>query len=707
MRKAGAGSLRATRFQRGMKGFGARMVTGMGMGMLSGMMGPEAQGAMNLGSMVSMVNPLLGMGIGLGGAALKSQTAKGGMASGAGAGAAMGAMIGPGGALAGAVIGGLVGGVMGSIGRGRAQVAEVKASAKETADEIWAGMIAGIDDLRASGGVMTGAAVRHAMGVGRIGGIITGGTAASQAAGVGTKIDKLDAAGMAGHAMRQAAVRDIYDNQSLLGVEMSQEELNKNLRRPFEFLEEILPELTKHHGVANVVLDKYTARMTHMTSMFDVSEEKLLEMADTVGVNLYDAAADTTEMMKQLSGALMQTRDMIDNVYQEILSTSYNMLQKEITQVEGELGVDESARAFREAYDRGEIDPSTSEGRMRVMSFIQEQLGFTTDFMGGDSMAATEAIHDAFMGGTAFTQSGGHLQGLGHIFQDPTIQAALGNMWDPAQKNKIMQQQVTSNLMGFGLTGTVGNLTNLSGDQMLRMDKLFSDLRGAEKGGALLTEDGGLTSMGKQGMLSILSSIGIPVSNIQAYTEAAGTEGLTGGDMASFATQFGTSVGDFEVAVQDFVHKINPSAQDTKHPIGDTSSTLAGTLAAHGRISGGLPGKRTITSGYRNYALGSINSDHVTGKALDIVGSNLGAYQTGIKNAGGFAEFHGMGDSRHLHTVPAAGDTSTSRGGLGGGSNTNNYTINVAGGPNANAQEVASLVMNEIQNLNRSNRERS
>jgi hypothetical protein len=57
--------------------------------------------------------------------------------------------------------------------------------------------------------------------------------------------------------------------------------------------------------------------------------------------------------------------------------------------------------------------------------------------------------------------------------------------------------------------------------------------------------------------------------------------------------------------------------------------------------------------------------------------------------------------------VPATGDTSTSRGGLGGGSNTNNYTINVSGGPNANAQEVASLVMGEIQNLNRSNRERS
>ena len=311
------------------------------------------------------------------------------------------------------------------------------------------------------------------------------------------------------------------------------------------------------------------------------------------------------------------------------------------------------------------------------------------------------------MGGHAFTQSNGHLSGLGGVFQDPKIQAALAGLWDPAQKNQVMQQQVTSNLMGFGLTGSVGNMTGMTGQQMKDLDHLFSQFRGAEQGGNWVSEDGSLTSIGKQRMLASLSSIGIPVSNIQAYTEAAGTEAITGEDMASFADTFSTSVGDFKVIIDDLTHKLNPSGADTKHPIGDTSSTLAGTLAAHGRISGGLSGKRTITSGYRNYALGSINSDHVTGKALDIVGDNLGAYQQGIKRGGGFAEFHGSGGGRHLHTVPATGDTSTSRGGLGGGSNTNNYTINVSGGPNANAQEVASLVMNEIQNLNRSNRERS
>ena len=73
---------------------------------------------------------------------------------------------------------------------------------------------------------------------------------------------------------------------------------------------------------------------------------------------------------------------------------------------------------------------------------------------------------------------------------------------------------------------------------------------------------------------------------------------------------------------------------------------------------------------------------------------------------GGFAEMHGMGDTRHLHAVPA-GDSGSPRGGGGGQGGSYNYTIIVTGGPNANANEVANLVMAQIQNTERSHRERS
>ena len=126
-------------------------------------------------------------------------------------------------------------------------------------------------------------------------------------------------------------------------------------------------------------------------------------------------------------------------------------------------------------------------------------------------------------------------------------------------------------------------------------------------------------------------------------------------------------------------------------------------MAAHARISGGLAGNRRITSGQRNFNLGSSRSDHLTGNALDLVGANLGGYASRVNAGGGFAEMHGVGDTRHLHAVPM-GDSSPKGGGGSGGGNYN-YTINVTGGPNAN--EVANLVMAQIQNTERSHRERS
>jgi hypothetical protein len=76
-------------------------------------------------------------------------------------------------------------------------------------------------------------------------------------------------------------------------------------------------------------------------------------------------------------------------------------------------------------------------------------------------------------------------------------------------------------------------------------------------------------------------------------------------------------------------------------------------------IDRSVPGRRTVTSGYRTHHLGSSNSDHANGRALDLVGSGLFAYATAVRKAGGYAAFHGDGLSRHLHV--AIGD------GVGGG----------------------------------------
>jgi hypothetical protein len=131
-----------------------------------------------------------------------------------------------------------------------------------------------------------------------------------------------------------------------------------------------------------------------------------------------------------------------------------------------------------------------------------------------------------------------------------------------------------------------------------------------------------------------------------------------------------------------------------------------------------LTGTRTVTSGYRNYGLGSINSDHVTGRAYDLVGQNLGQYQSLVRGTGGFAEFHGVNGARHLHVVPGSGaigdsrvpvSSSTTPGPIvmsGGGGGGNNYNFYVSGNQNASAGEIAEIVMQKVKEVERSNRER-
>ena len=115
--------------------------------------------------------------------------------------------------------------------------------------------------------------------------------------------------------------------------------------------------------------------------------------------------------------------------------------------------------------------------------------------------------------------------------------------------------------------------------------------------------------------------------------------------------------------------KLGPGDTSTRRSkSGDTSTRrrLGSTLSAHGRFDSALTGKRSITSALRTNNLGSINSDHATGDAYDLVGQNLGQYARMVNRSGGFAEFHGVNANRHLHVVPnagrpASGDTASTR----------------------------------------------
>jgi hypothetical protein len=145
-------------------------------------------------------------------------------------------------------------------------------------------------------------------------------------------------------------------------------------------------------------------------------------------------------------------------------------------------------------------------------------------------------------------------------------------------------------------------------------------------------------------------------------------------------------------------------------PSGDTTtSRFSRTLAAHSSFDAMTPGKRLVTSGIRNTNVGSLNSDHTTGRAFDLTGDNLVSYSQNVKEAGGFAEFHGgPGEQRHLHVVPPVGDSSSpvSGGGGAGGSTSNYYTIEVNASSGMDEEALANKVLDKIKRAERTSSER-
>jgi hypothetical protein len=122
-----------------------------------------------------------------------------------------------------------------------------------------------------------------------------------------------------------------------------------------------------------------------------------------------------------------------------------------------------------------------------------------------------------------------------------------------------------------------------------------------------------------------------------------------------------------------------------------------------------------ITSSYRNHSLGSSNSDHVNGRAYDLVGDNLISYRDAVQRDGGFAQFHGDTQNRHLHVVPRIGDSMSPAYAMvtGVGSATSsqssgapvyNITVNGAG---SNPEEIANMVMHKIKVNEKISKERS
>jgi len=802
---------------------GAKMAVGMGMSMASQYMPEEAQGAMALGGMVGQFNPLAGLAVGLGGAALNSKTAAGGALTGAGAGAAIGTMIAPGiGTAVGAALGAITGAIAGFAGGIRQRAKESKEAMGSFLDGISARAFndaqgaayrqqadadAGVDmsgregaystiagetaaayakldeklkkgNFRgkysaetstqakrgAIGGGLAGAAGGAAYGaaVGSLGGPL--GTLAG--AGLGALIGGIAGSGlgaavggvwgkMTGSKRKKQQKKDfnllkeISEDPAFRGI-ISPEEMASINKDKGAALTKLAKELPDRMEAATAIADQQSSRMKVLQTMSGKSGAELEVLAKKMGVDLYDATAKTSDIVKKLALTMVKSaRQMEDANIDASVNAISSVFDEAIKSIRAPEIYDEAGAALR----------STIKGGGDTVSVLGALEKFQTASVGltGDG-AISDFYNQKRQLGTA--EDPGNIFGPGGAFHDmdpadfftPKVTEVLTASQTKAEKGfidtatgQIQGQLGEANMYGNKgkMAAAIKSMPEARREQFLKdvtagtftVDDPFKDKTNAESK-AIYTA-AGYTSKAEYVAANLnnkFSEYGATTTTpLNVKTIDNRTNNAVAKKMLTASDTFKTAVDNFNKDMKTYfgadankpdwwsIEAMKEIMKgDTSTPrggtVGDTtSSRISQTMARHDAINGSIAGSRSITSGYRTYGLGSLNSDHITGRAIDLVGQNLGSYAVATRNAGGFAEFHGSGGDRHLHAVPgpgAIGDTLTPSSNQMStttsatvASGTSSYTFHINGGQN-NPEQIANMVMAKIKNSEQRTRER-
>lgn len=686
----------------------AGMGASMGLGLLSNVMPEESQGALALGSAVAMVNPIAGLAIG--------------------------------------VIGGAIMGIRGATARKKK---EAIAEAKKQSDKFMGDVVGTYtktmnDQLKR--GVLTKEKMMNLRDTGRskfaerkdqldqiiMGTLNTRGkTALKIGAGEATtggffrgaestsELARLDLKGY--DIMDSDALKELAANQKMTGTGifggLSDSAYAEAIKNPDAYISAMTEMNDMQMEAYDILLEFGDQRAGSMASSLGKTEMEIRKLAQTAGVNLQDSMQTTREQMMKLAEAMVNTTQEIRNAAADVFATGTDVFRKSREAKEGKSALNEESFAMRGQIDeflKGNIfDAGAQENLDKgLLTFMENFRQNLIAHYGGDTILADQEYNRLFgVGGTAFTQQGGAFEGqeaLVYSLIGDEINTVTGAGKESGTKN--IQDFLTSNFMesGFELGGDVAGLSQ-------QMYALPADQQ--QKFMALI-ENANLEDVGSRNALIELAQKQFGVAlTATAYQEPqlAAAEKL---DAA--AIKFADAVVPFSAASEAIIAELGGDNGDRRSPfggIGDSlTSSMGKTLSNHSAINSGIPGKRNITSGYRNYALGSLKSDHVTGRALDMVGDNLVSYRDKMTASGGLAEFHGRGDSRHLHVVPpqsgsigdsttAVSATSSTVSRVGGQNasvaNTNNFYIT-----GTNANEIAEVVMRKMAMVQKSDKER-
>ena len=787
---------------------GARMGTALALGAMSQYAPEEAQGALALGGMIGMVNPLAGLGVAGLGTAMKSKTTTGGMLSGAAGGAAMGALVGsiiPGlgtaaGAAAGALIGAVGGGIMGSINKNKEQVKAAREAASNAGQSIINGVLSGVlDGIRKESGTKgrtvlrdalpnirakqesalsiinqapekrgnyfgimpdaldrgaTGGQLglvfenytkkrmpkilRNAIGAATMGMDIAGNLAYGTISKLGMKslTDNrvLNPLGYSTNNLKdvdkrqqEEALRTLYRKQDSLGMKISEKELQEMMKKPGDALKKMRKDMENNEKAMGPIQDSYNARMDKLGKITGKSDIEINDLAKSMGVNLMDNTKEFTEVLKELGLATVKTVEQLNNALTNIYVDALSDFDKAIKALQTPKIINESAEALRRLYD-AQGGTITQEQKFQYVSdFLEQALVY---FEGDPMKAYTQTIESLQKGGTAFTDPRSpfyqEFENIDFLGDDVTkgafekMTSGFAAQYGERLNSMLMQSGVSVNQEDFNARWQA--MTN---DQRMATASAITGGIGTGKDRQMVINKYGSESAA---LLAVAGLTGLTTSAVETPETAAK-------DLVGVSTEIANATTNLIEQMSEYFKTANEAVpswyntpptwwnRDTSTPRGQafgdtTSSRLSQTMARHASMNSMLTGTRTVTSGYRNYGLGSVNSDHVTGRAYDLVGQNLGQYQSLVRGTGGFAEFHGVNGARHLHVVPGSGAMGDSRvpvsssttpgpivmsGGGGGGSNYNFY---VTGNENASASEIAEMVMQKVKEVERSNRER-
>lgn len=721
--------------EKGIKGFnqsGKGMIGAtLGLNLLSSIAPESAKGALSLGSMVGAFNPMAGFAVaGLGTAATSTSSGFGAL-GGAMGGAAAGAMVaGLPGAIAGALIGAVAGGIMGAINKRKEEVRLAKEAGRSMALNIQSGIMQGVSSAVAVSRGMNAGEARTTLEQNVL--AIRDQNRAqvnAYSAYIGKSNDEL---------------RDLAASQMTSGIgpfaTLDSAQRQRFAGDPTAFLNEAITTFETQANAAQTTYSVYEARMGEYTSQFGMDSNQIFQLARESGVNLMDATSDFTSSMNQLTSALINNTVELNAYIGEAWADIYDMAQQTIKAAEAPLIYDEAARTL---YDKAQGGPLSQGAIAEFMSVAAQQ--FPAMYADNPTRGLIEFVRQFSENGLAFGTPGTPLYGMGPTFyndenrqlmEDQTsrartaISASSQQLLISALNTGGLQLMEPSVALDFGakvaeLSMTNPDLAAYTSETLAGFGDRFALAPDQDARDVIKAELQNFLSAPAFG--DIFGNLATEAFKPSVDTIAAQASAVYDAIIDVFGEGFNVSAGlvDISSPTQTLIQATGTTTvqnieatSDTKFPksssIGDTATNLAQTLGSHQRLDN-MAGNRFITSSYRNFALGSPNSDHVNGRAYDLVGDNLISYRDAVKRDGGFAEFHGDRSTRHLHVVPRIGDSmlpaytmatgiASAAGPQSDGGNTYNITVNGAG---SNPEEIANMVIHKIKTTEKVNRERS